>query len=105
MCWPIGPMDHLGGPDFEPFFFLKYQGQIFADAHVVLPELLFIYWPTFAGQLAGGPFMGTKVTGQQRIQNHKFVLIRRSLLTSGVNHGIFPPDGFGELLICLSFVI
>lgn len=43
--------------------------------------------------------------GPHRIQKHKFVLIRRSVLTSGVNRGIIPPDGFGELVICLSFVI
>lgn len=48
--------------------------------------------------------MGRKVIGQRKIANLESDLIR-SVLTSGVNHGIILPAGLGDFGSCLSFAI
>ena len=48
--------------------------------------------------------MGRKVIGQQKIANLESDLMR-SVLTSGVNHGIILPAGLGDFGTCLSFAI
>ena len=48
--------------------------------------------------------MGRKVIGQQKIANLESDHMR-SVLTSGVNHGIILPAGLGDFGSCLSFAV